>query len=170
MIRRRRSRLAQLASIALLALSAACARNPDPELEMVPEMPVRVAPPLSAVKPGDCPEALRQALAKPDLDVDRLATPRANLSLALQDRSMPAAVRRAKYNDVRINVLVDTLGKPDMSTFTVVKTTHPWLALKFKSAVAKWTFDPAQLAGCKVPRLWLGVLTSGEQPSASVAR
>jgi hypothetical protein len=68
---------------------------------------------------------------------------------------------------VRINVLVDTLGKPDMSTFTVVKTTHPWLALKFKSAVTKWTFDPAQLAGCKVPRLWLGVLTSGTPPAKS---
>ena len=47
---------------------------------------------------------------------------------------MPAAVRRAKYNDVRVSVLVDTLGKPVMRTFTVVKTTHPWLATKFKSS------------------------------------
>jgi hypothetical protein len=48
----------------------------------------------------------------------------------------------------------------------VVKTTHPWLATTFKNKIAKWTFDPAQLAGCKVPRLWLGVLTSGKPPVA----
>ena len=54
---------------AALALATACARNPDPDPEpdMVPETPVRVAPPVGAVKPGDCPEALRRALAKPDL-------------------------------------------------------------------------------------------------------
>ena len=80
---------------------------------------------------------------------------------------MPAAVRRAKYNDVRVTVLIDTLGKPVMNTFAIVTTTHAWLATKFKSSIAKWTFEPAQLAGCKVPRLWLGVLTSGKPPAAS---
>jgi hypothetical protein len=159
--------LALRAPFAMLFILAACAGNPEPEPEMVPEMPVRIAPPLGAVKPGDCPEALRRALAKPDIEVDRLATPRANLGTALQDKAMPAAVRRAKYNDVRVTVLIDTLGKPNMSSFTVVKTTHPWLATKFKSSIAKWTFDPAQLAGCKVPRLWLGVLTSGKPPVTS---
>lgn len=158
--------LALLAATSMLSLFAACAGNPDPEPEMVPEVAVRVAPPLGAVQPGDCPEALRRARAKPDLEVDRLASPKAKLGTALQDRAMPAAVRRAKYNDVRISVLIDTLGKPDMSTFTVVKTTHPWLATKFRSSIAKWTFEPAQLAGCRVPRVWLGVLTSGKPPRA----
>ena len=41
-----------------------------------------------------------------------------------------------------------------MKTFEVLKTTHPWLATSFKTAVAKWTFDPAMLAGCKVPRVY----------------
>jgi hypothetical protein len=159
--------LALLAPFAVLSLCAACAGNPEPDPEMVPETAVRIAPPLGAVKPGDCPEAVRRALAKPDIEVDRLATPRANLGTALQDKAMPAAVRRAKYNDVRVSVLVDTLGKPNMNSFTVVKTTHPWLATKFKSSIAKWTFEPAQLAGCKVPRLWLGVLTSGKPPVAT---
>ena len=152
--------------VAALALVAACAHNPDPEPEMVPETPVRVAPPLGAVKAGDCPEALRRALAKPDLEVDRLPTPRANVSSAVSGKTMPAAVRRAKYNEVRITVSIDTLGKADMSTFKVVKTTHPWLASSFKTAVAKWTFDPAQLAGCKVPRLWFGAITSGKPPAS----
>ncbi len=154
-------------AMAVLTLTAACARNPEPdtEPEMVAETPVRIAPPLGAVQPGDCPEAVRRAMAKPEIAVDRLATPKANMGTALQDRAMPAAVRRAKYNDVRVTVVIDTLGKPAMSTFTVVKTTHPWLATKFKSSIAKWTFEPAQLAGCKVPRLWLGVLTSGKAPA-----
>ncbi len=156
-------------ALALLALSAACAGNPQPESEpvMVAEAPVRIAPPVGVVQPGDCPDAVRRAVAKPDLAVDRLATPKANMATALTDKSMPAAVRRSRYNNVRVTVLVDTLGKPAMSTFTVVKTTHPWLATKFKSSIARWTFEPAQLAGCKVPRLWLGVLTSGKPPAGT---
>lgn len=159
----------RLVPVAALALMAACARNADPdtEPEMVHETPVRIAPPLGAVKAGDCPEARRRALAKPDLEVDRLATPRASVPSAVSGKAMPAAVRRAKYNEVRVTVLVDTLGKADMGTFKVVKTTHPWLASSFRTAVAKWTFDPAQLAGCKVPRLWLGAITSGTPPAAA---
>lgn len=129
------------------------------------EIPVRAAPPAGAVKYGDCAEAVRRAVAKPDLEVDRLASPHASVPSAVSGKSMPAAVRRAKYNEVRITVLVDTLGKADMKTFTVVKTTHPWLASSFRTAVAKWTFEPAQLAGCKVPRLWLGAITSGKPPA-----
>jgi hypothetical protein len=161
--------LALLAPFAVLSLLAACAGNPepDPEPEMVAETPVRIAPPLGAVAPGDCPEAVRRAVANPDIAVDRFASPHANIGTALNDKAMPAAVRRAKYNDVRVTVLVDTLGKPVMSTFAVVKTTHPWLATQFKGKIAKWTFEPAQLAGCKVPRLWLGVLTSGKPPVAT---
>jgi hypothetical protein len=109
---------------------------------------------------------VRRALAKPDIEVDRLATPRANVPSAVSGKTMPTAVRRASYNEVRVSVLVDTLGKAEMSTFKVIKTTHPWLASSFKTAVAKWTFDPAQLAGCKVPRLWLGAITSGKPPKA----
>ncbi|CAN5907018.1 hypothetical protein BH11GEM2_BH11GEM2_26980 [soil metagenome] len=157
--------IATLAALSLVFTSA-CARNPEPDTE--PEMtetPARVAPPAGAVKPGDCPEAVRRAVAKPDLEVDRLATPRANVASAVTGKSMPTAVKRAKYNEVRVTVLVDTLGKPDMKTFTVLKTTHPWLASSFKTAVARWTFEPAQLAGCKVPRVWLGAITSGKPPA-----
>lgn len=156
-----------LRALALLPLFAACARNPDPEPEMVPETAVRVAPPASDVlRAGDCVEAVRRAKATPDLPVDRLASPRASVPSALQGKSMPAAVKRAKYNEVRITVLVDTLGKANMSSFKVLKTTHPWLASSFKTAVAKWRFEPAQLAGCKVPRLWLGAIVSGKPPVA----
>ena len=155
---------ASLASASVFALFMACARNPDPdtEPEMVHETPVRIAPPVGAVQPGDCPEALRRALAKPDLEVDRLATPRASVPSAVSGKNMPTAVRRAKYNEVRITVLVDTLGHANMNSFKVLKSTHPWLTSSMKTAVAKWTFEPAQLAGCRVPRLWLGAITSGK--------
>jgi hypothetical protein len=152
------------APLALITI-AACAGNPEPEPE--PELvsvAVRAAPPDSGVKFGDCVEALRRAHEKTDLAVDRLASPKVSVTSALNTKTMPSAVRRAKYNEVRVSVMVDTLGKADMKTFTVVKTTHPWLADSFKAAVTKWTFDPAMLAGCKVPRIWLGVLTSGTPP------
>jgi hypothetical protein len=143
---------------------AGCASNPDPEL--VPDQPVRIAAPAAPIKYGDCPEALRRAEAKTDLPVDRLPTPRALVPAPLPGKSMPEAVRTAKYNAVKITVLVDTLGHADMRTFAVVKTTHPWLASSVKSAVARWKFEPAQLAGCKVPRVFEWGATSGARPRA----
>jgi hypothetical protein len=151
-----------LCSLATLAL--ACASNPDPEL--VPDEPVRIAPPDTPVQPGDCPEALRRAAAKTDLHVDRLPKPHALVPAPLPAASMPDEVRRAKYNAVKITVLVDTLGRPDMHTFKIVKTTHPWLASSVKIAVARWRFEPAQLAGCKVPRQFEWGATSGRAPRA----
>jgi type IV pilus biogenesis protein CpaD/CtpE len=146
--------------LAALAL-AACASNPDPELE--PDAPVRIARPATPIKYGDCAEAARRAAADRELFVDRLPSPRAKESSAIPVKSMPAAVRTAKYSEVRTSVLVDTVGRADMSTFTVVKTTHPWLASSVKSAVARWTFDPAVVAGCKVPRIYNFNLHSGKR-------
>src|SRR5260221_7621111 len=153
-------------ALALAVRVVACAGNPELGPEVVPEAAVRSAAAEGAIAYGDCAEALRRAAVKPDLGVDRLATPHANVATALPVKAMPSAVRRAKYNEVRVSVMVDTLGKADMKTFTVVKATHPWLGESFRGAVAKWTFDPAMLAGCKVPRVWLGVLTSGKPPAS----
>ncbi len=151
-------------AVAALAVLA-CASNPDPDL--VPDQPVRIAPLLTPIKLGDCPEALRRASAHPDLAVDRLPSPRALVPAPLPVKSMPEAVRAAKYNAVKITVLVDTLGRADMRTFTVVRTTHPWLASSVKSAVAKWKFEPAQLAGCRVPRQFEWGATSGTRGARS---
>lgn len=156
--------------MALMSVSAVligCAHpapETEPEPELIAETPVRIAPPEGAVAPGDCAEALRRAAIKNDLPVDRLASPVKMMPPPIPAKGMPEAVRRAKYNEVRVTVLVDTLGRPDMKTFTVVKSTNPWLATSVKAAVTKWTFSPAQLAGCKVPRLWLGAYTSGKSP------
>jgi hypothetical protein len=161
------NRLSSRASARLLACSfatvalAACASNPDPDL--VPDEPVRIAPPLGAVKHGDCLEARRRAAARPDLEVDRLPTPRSMTPPPIAVRSMPDDVRRARYSEVRVTVLVDTLGHADMRSFTVLKTTHPWLASSVKSAVAQWKFQPAELAGCKVARVFKWGATAGRK-------
>ena len=155
---------ARLLACLLACLPAACSSNPDPDL--VPDQPVRIAAPQKPIKQGDCPEALRRALADVDLTVDRLPSPRALVPSPLPVKSMPPEVRTAKYNSVKITVVVDTLGHADMRTFAVVRTTHPWLASSVKSAVAKWKFQPAELAGCKVPRQFEWGATSGARPRA----
>jgi hypothetical protein len=87
--------------------------------------------------------------------------------LPVDARKMPKGVAdRNGFYEVRFQVLVDTLGRPDMKTFAVVKTTHPWLSSSVKTAVAKWKFTPAQLAGCKVPRNYvLGISPKGKKPA-----
>ena len=156
-----------LTAAALLVLAAACSSNPDPEL--VPDEPVRVAPPANAVAYGDCAEALRRAAAKPDLEVDRLPSPKAMVPAPINVKAMPAEVRSARYNEVRVTVLVDTLGHADMKTFTVLKATNAWLASSVKNAVGKWRFAPAELAGCKVPRVYKWGATSGTPPKGAKA-
>ncbi len=157
-------------SFALCLVSAgACASGGGADPELVPDEPVRVAPAAGAVKFGDCPEALRRAAAKPDLDVDRLPTPKAMVPPPINPKAIPASVRTAKYSQVRVTVLVDTLGHPDMKTFAVLKSTNPWLSTSVKNAVAKWSFAPAELAGCKVPRLWQWGATAGTPPKGSKA-
>jgi hypothetical protein len=50
--------------------------------------------------------------------------------------------------------MVDTLGKPDMSTFNVIESTSAWLTTGARNAIAAWTFEPALRNGCKVPRFY----------------
>jgi hypothetical protein len=56
---------------------------------------------------------------------------------------------------VKVSVVVDTAGKPDMATFAVVETTHPWLADNLKGLIPRWTFTPAVKNGCHVAGLWV---------------
>jgi len=157
--RRAPSRLLAL-SLAALSL-AACSSNPDPEL--VPDQPARIASGEAPVRRGDCVEARRRVAEKSNAYVDRLPSPKRMVPSPLPVKTMPAAVRAAKYNAVKISVLVDTLGRADMKTFTVVTSTHPWLAQSVKSAVAKWQFTPAELAGCRVARTFEWSATSGRR-------
>lgn len=137
---------------ALVVLAAACSSS-QPETTPVPEnAPARMASP---VRYGDCVEARRQAALKNDLEVDRLPTPvRYEPPPIPRLRHYPKGVFGHGTSEVRIQVLVDTLGHPDMRTFTVVKSTHPWLSKTIRRSVSRWRFHPAELAGCKVPRVF----------------
>lgn len=110
---------------------------------------------------GDCVEARKRASVEPDLAVDRLPSP---------VRQSPAPLRNVPQNVkshiarngavVRVHVLVDTLGRADMKTFAVDTTSHPWLVSNVKSVIPRWRFTPAELAGCKVPRVYKFAATS----------
>jgi hypothetical protein len=121
----------------------------------VEEVSARPMTSANAIAPGDCVEARRRAAAQPDLDVDRPPAPIRQSPRPFQQ--MPAAVRTqvAKTGAVvKVSVLVDTLGHADMKTFHVVETSHPWFAQNMRGVLARWRFTPAQLAGCKVARVY----------------
>ena len=109
----------------------------------------------SGVAYGDCAAANRLAAAQPDLDVDSLPRPVSQKPAPFAQ--MPGEVWseiRTKGSSVKVDVVVDTLGRPVMRTFTVVEASHPWLAQNLKSAMPSWRFRAARLAGCKVARIY----------------
>jgi hypothetical protein len=142
--------------IAFATLAAACAHptpQPEPEVVMHPSENVRVAPAEQPVAPGDCAEALRRASAKPDLVVDRIPSPIVAKPAALQ-KPPKAALNKDGSAEIKVDVLIDTLGRADLRTFTVVKSSNKWLTDNVRSVIGKWTFSPAELAGCKIPRVY----------------
>lgn len=140
-------------TIAALALAACSKSSPDTQSE--PEMiGARVNTNLEApIARGDCKEAVRRAGLDPDLDVEKVAAPLAMTPPPIDGKKMPKGVAdRNGWFKVKFHVLVDAAGKPDMKTFAVDTTSHPWLVTSARAAVAKWTFAPAEVAGCKIPR------------------
>lgn len=124
----------------------------DPGLEEVAARPMGGG---SGVSYGDCVEARKRAAAKPDLDVDRLPSPIRRSPAPF--RKMPVAVRSQvdkKGAVIKVDVLVDTLGRASMKTFKIVEASNPWFADDLRSVLPKWRFSPAVLAGCKVPRVY----------------
>ncbi len=73
------------------------------------------------VAPGDCAEALRRAAEKPDLVVDQLPVLVTAKPKPLQNPPR-TALRKDGSAEVKIDIVVDTLGKAVMKTFTVVAT------------------------------------------------
>ncbi|MGH7618075.1 MAG: hypothetical protein ACREPM_12670 [Gemmatimonadaceae bacterium] len=155
-----RSLRSRSTTLALLAVAGCSHAAPPAATDVVPEVipervvsSARIAPTEQPVMQGDCPEALRRALAKPDLAVDKIPIPVVAKPAAL--RKLPkTALRKDGSAEVNVDVLIDTLGKAVMSTFTVVKTSSPLLVTNVKGVIGKWTFTPAELAGCKIPRVY----------------
>jgi hypothetical protein len=136
---------------AIVLLAAACASGPKVETESMTN--ARVAAASAPLTFGDCVAARQRAADKPDLTVDRLPSPVAMKPAAL--RGVPsAAYRKDGSAEVKVDVIVDTLGRAVMSTFHVVTVSHPWFATNVKNVIGRWRFTPAELAGCKVPRVY----------------
>jgi outer membrane biosynthesis protein TonB len=145
MIRSIRTRPALLALLAVVGLSlAACAsgqpRSRNAEL---------LAPPADL-----CALAREDAAADPRLDVERVPTPVAMNPPPIRRNPPRAALRRDGSSSLKVEVLVDTLGNPDMSTFHVIESTSAWLTTGARQAIARWTFEPALRSGCKVARYY----------------
>ena len=65
-----------------------------------------------------------------------------------------SALRKDGSAEVKIDVVIDTLGRADMKTFKVVKVSNKWFVENTRGFLARWRFSPAELAGCKVPRVY----------------
>ncbi len=160
----RASRTAGLvAAIAALLVAAACASSPP-----TPE-PVPAAPSSAVVPTGSdmCYLTVADAVKNPRLEVERVPAP-VKMDPPIFKPPYPRGVfGKGNYMELAWEVLVDTLGKPDMSTFVVLKASHPWFATQAQKAATKWTFTPAEKGGCKVPRFYKFGISSGPKPAKS---
>lgn len=101
-----------------------------------------------------CAEWTRRAAASPELDVERVPEPVAYDPPPIPRRLPRGVIPRNGRAEVRIQVVVDTLGRADMKSFRVVRSTHPKLTASVRHAVSRWKFRPAEVGGCKVPRVF----------------
>ena len=130
---------------------ASCAHSsPSSQPSPVRQSGARIAGPL---KYGDCDEARRRASLQPDLEVERIPAPIAMKPAPFQ--LVPeSALRKDGSAEIKIDVVIDTLGRADLKTFKVVKVSNRWFVENVRAVIGKWTFTPALLAGCKVPRVY----------------
>jgi hypothetical protein len=135
----------------LAALAAGCASAASSAPDM---RPVRVAGMAKPLAHGDCPAARRLAAENPTLDVDRPPAPVAMKPPVLTPGQIPPGVIGAKGAVIKADVIIDTLGRADMKTFRIVESSHPWLSAHVKNAIPKWKYTPAELAGCRVARVY----------------
>ncbi len=153
----RHPRIARAMRIALAAVAAAAAgacasaaRTTNAQL---------LAPPADS-----CVIARENAALDPRLDVERVPTPVRMVPAPIRRPVPRTAVRRDGSSVLKVEVLVDTLGKPDMTTFRAIESTSPWLTTGARNAIAQWTFEPAVLNGCKVPRYYQFAASSPPRP------
>lgn len=145
------------AGLAAAVVLAACAAPPTPA-------PAPELAPSPADNSDMCYLVAAEAAKKPSLEVDRapdVVKPDPRLLRPPKGGYPRGVIRRDGTTKVRVSVVVDTTGKADMSTFTVIETTHPWLAANIKGLIPKWSFTPAVKNGCLVAGLWMFTATPG---------
>lgn len=146
----RASRLPALGTVTTLVIAglavAACAAGP--------KRPTATDAQLLAPPADRCVLAREDARLNPRLDVERVSSP-VKMDPTPIRRPVPrTALNRDGSSVIKVEVLVDTLGRPDMTTFRVIESSNVWFTNGAKAAIAKWTFDPAYRNGCKVARYY----------------
>ncbi len=135
-----------LALLVAAGSAAACAgRSAEPETRNAQLL----APPADS-----CVLAREEAAADPRLEVEKVPTPLRMQPPPIRRPVPRTALRRDGSSSLKVEVLVDTLGKPVMSTFNVIESTSAWLTTGARNAIAQWSFEPAERNGCKVPRYY----------------
>jgi hypothetical protein len=109
---------------------------------------------LLAPPKDSCVLAREDAALDPRLEVERVPTPLKMEPRPIRQPVPRNVLRRDGSSVIRVEVLVDTLGKPDMATFNVLETSNAWFTTGAKAAIAKWTFQPALRNGCRVARYY----------------
>lgn len=105
-----------------------------------------------AISNDGCGGIRAELAASGSATVEQPAVPVAMKPAAVRT-PVPAKVLAAdRTPELEVTVVVDTLGKPQMKTFTVVKSSHSWYTTNARTAIAKWTFTPAMHRGCKIER------------------
>lgn len=142
-----------LFALVMAVVVSACASTPKTKNAQL------LAPPTDP-----CTLAREDAALDPHLDVERVASP-VKMDPAPIRTPVPRTVLRAsKGTAIRAEVMVDTLGKPDMATFKMLESPHTYYATNLKAAMAKWTFEPAMRNGCRVSRYYQFIVNLGQRP------
>lgn len=112
--------------------------------------------------PSDACELARQdAALDPRLDVEKVPAPLAMNPAPIRQPVPRSVLGRNRRSVIRVEVMVDTLGQPDMTTFNVIESSHEWFTTGARRAIAKWKFSPAERNGCKVGRYYQFSASSG---------
>jgi hypothetical protein len=143
-------------------LGVACAQSSHSS-SSAPDVGARIAAPLAE---GDCVEARRRAALQPDLEVERIPAPIAMKPAPFQ-HTPETALRKDGSAEIKIDVIIDTLGRADLKTFKVVKVSNKWFVDNVHGVIGKWSFTPAVLAGCKVARIYHFMSTLPPRTSSS---
>ena len=84
-----------------------------------------------------------------DFQVERAARPKAPPAPVYPDHLRAAGVE----GSVLVQFVVDQRGRPDMSSFKVIKSSNAALTQSVRSAVSAMSFFPAEWGGQKVKQL-----------------
>ena len=144
-------------ALVIASVAVACARGPKP-IEPAATVPVQI----SIDRPLSCAEVAARVSTNPLLDVDQVPSPIAFEPPALK-YLVPNYVARSRRPNVSIEVVIDTLGRANMKTFNVVRSSHKYYTDQLKTAVSQWRFTSALIGPCKVPGIYRFAM-SGDVP------